>query len=176
MDQEIEAKRRKKTCPGSYSKRGGKLGFPLRPARFWTVICHSIPEKAVAPHSSILAWRIPGTQEPSGLLSMGSHSVGHDWSDLAAAACHSIHRPRPRGPLLIPPGYLTATWHVGLECIDVSPISLWKTRNKWSRGFPGGSGKACQCRRHGLDPWSGKIPHGVEQQLSPCTKTIKPVV
>ena len=34
--------------------------------------------------SSVLAWRIPGTGEPGGLLSMGSHRVGHDWSDLAA--------------------------------------------------------------------------------------------
>jgi len=40
----------------------------------------------MAPHSSILAWRIPGTGEPGGLLSMGSHRVRHDWSDLAAAA------------------------------------------------------------------------------------------
>ena len=37
-------------------------------------------------YSSVLAWRIPGTGEPSGLPSMGSHRVGHDWSDLAAAA------------------------------------------------------------------------------------------
>ena len=43
-------------------------------------------EKEMATHSSVLAWRIPGTEEPSGLLSMGSHRVGHDWSDLAAAA------------------------------------------------------------------------------------------
>ena len=35
-------------------------------------------EKAVATHSSILAWRIPGKEEPSGLPSMGSHRVGHD--------------------------------------------------------------------------------------------------
>ena len=40
----------------------------------------------MAPHSSVLAWRIPGTVEPGGLPSMGSHRVGHDWSDLAAAA------------------------------------------------------------------------------------------
>ena len=39
----------------------------------------------MATHSSILAWRIPGTEEPSGLQSMGSHRVGHDRSDLAAA-------------------------------------------------------------------------------------------
>ena len=42
-------------------------------------------EKAMAPHSSVLAWRVPGTGEPGGLLSMGLHRVGHDWSNLAAA-------------------------------------------------------------------------------------------
>ena len=35
-------------------------------------------EKEVATHSSVLAWRIPGTGEPRGLLFMGSHRVGHD--------------------------------------------------------------------------------------------------
>ena len=45
-------------------------------------------EKEMATHSSVLAWRIPGTEEPGGLLSMGSHGVGHDWSDLAAAHPH----------------------------------------------------------------------------------------
>ena len=48
-------------------------------------------EKGVATHASILAWRIPGTEEPGGLLSMGSHRVGHDWSDLAAAAFQVGH-------------------------------------------------------------------------------------
>ena len=43
-------------------------------------------EKEMATHSSVLAWRIPGTGEPGGLPSMGSHRVGHDWGDLAAAA------------------------------------------------------------------------------------------
>ena len=43
-------------------------------------------EKEMATHSSVLAWRIPGTGEPYGLPSMGSHRVGHDSSDLAAAA------------------------------------------------------------------------------------------
>ena len=45
-------------------------------------------EKEMATHSSILAWRIPGTGEPVGLPSMGSHRVRHDWSDLAAAAAY----------------------------------------------------------------------------------------
>ena len=43
-------------------------------------------EKEMATYSSVLAWRIPGTGEPGGLPSMGSHRVGHDRSDLVAAA------------------------------------------------------------------------------------------
>ena len=47
-------------------------------------------EKAMALHSSTLAWRIPGMGEPGGLPSMGSHRVRHAWSDLAAAAAYTV--------------------------------------------------------------------------------------
>ena len=47
---------------------------------------NSSVEKAMATHSSVLAWRTPWTEEPGGLPSMGSHRVRHDWSDLAMAA------------------------------------------------------------------------------------------
>ena len=47
-----------------------ELGFELRQSGY--------VEKAMAPHSSVLAWRIPGTEEAGGLPSMGSHRVGHD--------------------------------------------------------------------------------------------------
>ena len=50
----------------------------------FTFHCHAL-EKEMATHASVLAWRIPGMGEPGGLPSMGSHRVGHDWSDLAAA-------------------------------------------------------------------------------------------
>ena len=43
----------------------------------FTFLFHAL-EKEMATHSSVLAWRIPGTEEPGGLLSMGSHRVGHD--------------------------------------------------------------------------------------------------
>ena len=43
-------------------------------------------EKEMPTHSSVVAWRIPGTAEPGGLQSMGSHRVRHNWRDLAAAA------------------------------------------------------------------------------------------
>ena len=54
------------------------------------ITCKQYPllEKEMATHSSVLAWRIPGTGEPGGLPSMGSHRVGHDWSDLAASSIH----------------------------------------------------------------------------------------
>ena len=66
-------------------------------AKSWTRLCdftftfhfHAL-EKQTATHSSVLAWRIPGTGEPGGLPSMGSHRVGHDWSDLAAAAAFYV--------------------------------------------------------------------------------------
>jgi len=49
-------------------------------------------EKEMATHSSVLAWRIPGTGEPGGLLSMGSHRDRHDGSDLAAASLINCNR------------------------------------------------------------------------------------
>ena len=52
-------------------------------------------EKEMATHSSVLAWRIPGTGEPVGLLSMRLHRVGHDWSDLATAAENTTQTYQP---------------------------------------------------------------------------------
>ena len=46
-------------------------------------------EEGMATHSSILAWRIPQTEEPGRLQSIGSQRVGHEWSDLACRHAHS---------------------------------------------------------------------------------------
>ena len=51
----------------------------------FTFLFHAL-EKEMATHSSVLAWRIPWTEKPGRLQSMGSHRVGHDWSDLMVAA------------------------------------------------------------------------------------------
>ena len=68
----------------------GLLSLTIMPLRFNQVVAHvssifrfiaaqyPITEKAMAPHSSTLAWKIPGTEEPGGLQSMGSLRVGHD--------------------------------------------------------------------------------------------------
>ena len=73
----------------SYERRGWKAeDSPLIPHSSdftFTFHFHAL-EKEMATHSNVLAWRIPETAEPGGLPSLGLHRVGHDWSDLAAAA------------------------------------------------------------------------------------------
>ena len=65
-------------------------------------------EKEMATNSSVLAWRIPGSGEPGGLPSMGSHRVGHNWSDLAAAA--AVHNSVTSwGPSLVEIGQWLST-------------------------------------------------------------------
>ena len=75
----------------------------------------------MAPHSSILAWKIPGTEKPSGLPSMGSHRVGHDWSDFAAAAVLKWRR-RQRHPT---PVLLPGKSHGRRSLVGCSPWGLW---------------------------------------------------
>ena len=65
-------------------------------------------EKEMATHSSVLAWRIPRTGEPGGLLSMGSHR--HDWSDLAAAAAAYVNNGVCGGCLFSSGGYSLGGW------------------------------------------------------------------
>ena len=71
--------------PGGLQSMGSqRVGYDFA-CVYWTVTSSNFKgtlEEEMATHSSVLAWRIPGTGEPGGLLSMGSHRVGHDWSDL----------------------------------------------------------------------------------------------
>ena len=75
-------------------------------------------EKEMATHSSVLAWRIPGTGEPGGLPSVGSHRVRHDWSDLAAAAASCYHTYNPL------PGCTTKFTYVGMRLAVPPPPTL----------------------------------------------------
>ena len=110
-------------------------------------------------HSSILAWRIPGTEEPRGLPSMGSHRVGHDWSDLAAAAAPV------NGPIILPTPY----------CYGLS--SLYDSHYHHALGFSGGSvvksppamqDTACNAGDMGAIPRSGRSPgEGLNLETKP---------
>ena len=110
-------------------------------------------EEEMATHSSVLSWRIPGTEEPSGLPSMGSHRVGHDWSDLAAAAATLIYSimwfsyihhyistsvyPTVCSPPkcsfhLSPWASLVAQWwRICLHCRDTGSVPGSRRRRKW---------------------------------------------
>ena len=69
----------------------------------------------MATHSSVLAWRIPGIGEPGGLPSMGLDRVGHDWSDLAAAAAAADQVS----------GYMTLSILNAIDCVLCSDINCF---------------------------------------------------
>ena len=75
----------------------------------------------MATHSSVLVWRIPGTGEPGGLPSLGSHRVGHDWSDLAAAAAAAVFHWHPT-PVLLP-----GKSHGWRSLVGCSPWGRWES-------------------------------------------------
>ena len=122
-------------------------------------------EKEMATHSSVLAWRIPGTGERGGLPSMGSHRVGHDWSDLAVAAAEAIYSMAPHSSTLawkIPwteePGRLQSmgSLRVGQDWATSLPLfTLMHWRRKWQATpvfLPGesqGRGSLVGCRLWG---------------------------
>ena len=109
-------------------------------------------EKEMATHSSVLAWRIPGMGEPDGLPSVGLHRVGHDWSDLAAAAA------------LLPgceynPSATYNTCNSGWYIADIS-YNRCNSGYISCLGLPrqcSGQESACQCRRSRFNPWVRKI-------------------
>ena len=79
-------------------------------------------EKEMATHSSILAWRIPGTEEPGGLPSMGSHRVKHDWSNLAAAAAtNHCYKNLERNHRFLKKEIICV--RIGCVCLEAIPMS-----------------------------------------------------
>ena len=78
-------------------------------------------EKEMATHSSVLAWRIPRTGEPGGLPSMGSHRVGHDWSDLALAL--AIHSEIINFRVIVSTEQKSTDKHILLRFVDLCVLS-----------------------------------------------------
>ena len=80
-------------CPALCQVLSGSLELKELSDFTFTFHFHAL-EKEMATHSRVLAWRIPGTGEPGGLPSMGSHRVRHDCSDLAASSRAKTGLPR----------------------------------------------------------------------------------
>ena len=94
---------------------------------------HTVEEE-MATHSSVLAWRIPGMEEPGGLPSMGSHRVRHDWSNLAAAKAwcyevfwfHSFTCSCPIFPVPFIEEAVFAPWYILVSFVkNKVPIGAW---------------------------------------------------
>ena len=95
-----------------------------------TCLMYSTLEKEMATHSSVLAWRTPGMGEPGGLPSMGSHRVGHDWSDLAAAAAAALYSACMHICVLSHVWFFVTPWTVAHQ----DPLSMKSSRQEyWSR-------------------------------------------
>ena len=123
----------------------------------------------MATHSSILAWRIPGTEEPVGLLSVGSHRVGHDRRDLAVAGTQDRHRAFPKPSKQV---YPSGSWNntngaLGLWpdcllchpqlCVDSLGEEWWSLRGLDGREDEAWCGHACLALQH---------PHSVSRTAS----------
>ena len=85
-------------------------------------------EKEMETHSSVLAWRIPGMGKPGGLPSMGSHRVGHDWSDLAVAAAAELIENKQEDV------------HRGYECLGFGYFG----RVSWNKSLTAAKGWPCK--------------------------------
>ena len=134
----------------------------------------------MATHSSVLAWRIPGTGEPGGLPSMWSHRVGHDCSDLAAVAAAALYICHFKSPNLFyypfpPPPFCV---HKSILHVHVS-ISAPQTGLPipFSGGLPwwlSGKESTCQCRKHRSTPGSGNTGRSPWRRRWPPTPVFLP--
>ena len=121
----------------------------------FTFTFHFHALKEMATHSSVLAWRILGTGEPVGLPSMGSHRVGHDWSDLAAAAGRSLGggNDNPLQYSCLENPMNRGAWQATVHGVTKeSDMTEWPNNNRWfwcSATYMETAG----LQNHGLDPW-----------------------
>ena len=122
----------------------------------------SLPlEKAMAPHSNTLAWKIPRTEEPDGLQSMGLLRVGHDWAT-SLSLFTFMHWRRKWQPT---PGFLPGESRDGgawwATVYGDTQSWSWLKRLSSSSSLPCGSdGKASAYNvgKPGFDSWDGRIP------------------
>ena len=85
----------------------------------WSLGQEDSLEKGMATHSSVLAWRIPWTEEPGGLQPMGSYRAGHDWVTFT-------HSPKFNQHLYAYSVQLTreTSWYLGKHCIWILSLAL----------------------------------------------------
>ena len=118
-------------------------------------------EKDMATHSSVLAWRIPETEEPGGLPPMGPHRVRHDWCDLAAAAAPLLDLTNSQSGISHLWDGDTYCWVVTLQPSSIGLLITVKRRK--------GNSKRSQCKTWVSRP-CGQGSQGTEKKwyICPC--------
>ena len=110
----------------------------------------------MATHSSTLAWRIPGTEEPGGLPSIGSHRVGHDWSNLAAAAATGQY---PSGGDGIPADLFKILKGSVVKVLHSICQQIWETQ-QWPQDWK---------RPSSLQSWRKAMPKHAQTTVELCS-------
>ena len=144
--------------PFPYLKNGIKFSTSL----FWGGLWERETEKAMAPHSSTLAWKIPWMEEPGGLQSMGSLGVRHNWATSLSSIGEGngnplqysyLENPRDRG-----------AWWAAVYGVAQSRTRLKRLSSSSSSMRENGASQVVQWQRICLpmqemrcDPWVGKI-------------------
>ena len=109
----------------------------------WSLGWEDPLEKDMATHCHILAWRIPRTEEPDGVQSMGSQRVGHDWSNLAYKRRDTYESVLKRGVNLDPIIQSELSQKEKDKCHTLMYIYRWNLeRWYWWTSLPGSSGDA----------------------------------
>ena len=123
-----------------------------------------VTEKAMAPHSSTLAWKIPWTEEPGGLQCMGSLKVGHDWTtSLSLFTFMHWRRKWQPTPVFLPgESQGRGAWWAAICGVTQSRTRLKRlsSSSRWWRIY-------LKCKRPGFDLWVRKIPWRREWLLTP---------
>ena len=101
------------------------LNFTFSKSDFWWYFILNFSEKAMAPHSSTLAWKIPRMEKPGGLQSMGSLRVGHDWATSLSLSTFMHWRRKWQPTPVFLPGESQVRWSlVGCHLWDCTESNM----------------------------------------------------
>ena len=122
----------------------------------------------MAPHSRTLAWKIPWTEEPGRLQSMGSLRVGHDWATSLSLSCIGEVNGKPLQCSCLENPRDGGAWWAAVYGVAPSQTWLkWLSSSSSSSWWLSGKESGCQCRRRGSNPWIRKIPWRRKWQPTP---------
>ena len=126
-----------------------------------------VVKKAMAPHSSTLAWKIPWTEEPGRLQSMGSLGVGHDWATSLSLSCIGEGNGNPLQCSCLENPRDGGAWWAAIYGVARSRTRLKQLSSSSSSSGKEPNCKFRRCKRHGSDPWVRNVSWRRKWQPTP---------